>query len=184
MAPVPPPRSKSRETSNTNQERQVGAIFTHQQRFTDVISRSSPKTLKSKVHGDRAVYFEAGDEGTASSSGVAPRLIVSYGLGHVLNDLSASIWFFYAVIYCQQVLGIPPDTTGAVVLIGQVVDGLTTPLVGYASDHTRTPIGPRKPWHIFGVCCVAITFPLVFGGCSIGAEPGNALRAFCPPNSS
>lgn len=123
---------------------------------------------------------EAGDEGTASSSGVAPRLIVSYGLGHVLNDLSASIWFFYAVIYCQQVLGIPPDTTGAVVLIGQVVDGLTTPLVGYASDHTRTPIGPRKPWHIFGVCCVAITFPLVFGGCSIGAEPGNALRAFCP----
>ena len=60
---MPPPRSKSRETSNTNQERQVGAIFTHQQRFTDVIFRSSPKTLKSKVHGDRAVYFEAGDEG-------------------------------------------------------------------------------------------------------------------------
>jgi Na+/melibiose symporter-like transporter len=106
-------------------------------------------------------------------------LIASYGLGHVLNDLSASIWFFYAVVYSQQVLGLSEKLTGGIILIGQTVDGLTTPVVGYSSDHTKSFLGRRKPWYLFGVLCVVLTFPLVFGGCLFGASPDNALSALC-----
>ena len=107
------------------------------------------------------------------------QLVASYGFGHVLNDLSASIWFFYAVLYCQQVLELDEKLTGIIILIGQAVDGMTTPLVGYASDHTKTFLGARKPWHLFGVVCVAMTFPLVFGGCFVGATPSNFLSDLC-----
>jgi len=119
------------------------------------------------------------DEGAAAEP-LGWHLVFSYGLGHVLNDLSASIWFFYAVLYSQQVLDLSEKLTGGIILIGQTVDGLTTPLVGYASDHTRTFLGARKPWHLLGVVCVAFTFPVIFGGCMLGAtQDSPVLSKLC-----
>lgn len=139
-----------------------------------------------KTHGVMAAVTRseenserAAEKGEESSSKLGWKLVASYGLGHVLNDLSASIWFFYAVVYSQQVLGLSEKLTGGIILIGQTVDGLTTPVVGYSSDHTKSFLGRRKPWYLFGVLCVTLTFPLVFGGCMIGASPSNALSSMC-----
>ena len=126
-------------------------------------------TYRDDVSPCLADFASEGNFDEDKPSGSEPQLgwflTASYGSGHVLNDLSASMWFFYAVIYLQEVLALSEKTTGGIVLIGQVVDALTTPLVGYASDHTTTVFGSRKPWHLFGVISVALTFPLVFGGC-------------------
>jgi len=135
-----------------------------------------PVLVEANTVGDAV---DVAEEGRYAGAKLSKGLVFSYGLGHVLNDLCASMWFFYAVLYCQQVLGIDSDMTGVIVLIGQVVDGLTTPVVGYASDRTRTYFGARKPWHFFGAVCVALTFPFVFGGCFIGATPTNFLSGAC-----
>ena len=37
--------------------------------YSNDVSRSSPKTQKTKPHGDRAVYFDAGDEGKVRLEG-------------------------------------------------------------------------------------------------------------------
>ncbi|KAK3924930.1 Major facilitator superfamily domain-containing protein 12 [Frankliniella fusca] len=96
-----------------------------------------------------------------------PALTVSqkaaYGVGHVLNDICAALWFSYTLLFMQLVLKIPATTSGALLLVGQVVDALATPLVGYMSDKW----GSRKTWHLAGTVLVLVSFPLVFSECGV-----------------
>ena len=95
---------------------------------------------------------------------------LSYGVGHVLNDLCASMWFSHLLVFYQKVVELSSIGAGILLLIGQIVDGLATPLVGIESDRTKLPTyGKRKIWHLGGTIAVAITFPFIFNVC-IGCE--------------
>jgi Na+/melibiose symporter-like transporter len=95
----------------------------------------------------------------------------SYGVGHVLNDLSASMWFSYLLIYLHRVVGIQSNLAGYMMLIGQVADGFSTVFVGVESDRTNGffNYGQRKSWHLVGVIAVLMSFPFMFNLC-IGCE--------------
>lgn len=97
------------------------------------------------------------------------RLQLGYGIGHVLNDVCASLWFTYFLVFFHLVLEFSASQSGNLMLIGQVVDALATPFVGYHSDHTDNPIsikyGRRKLWHLFGTACVLVSFPFIFSEC-------------------
>lgn len=43
---------------------------------------------------------------------------LSYGVGHVLNDLSASMWFSYLLIYLHRVVNFENATAGYMMLLG------------------------------------------------------------------
>ncbi|KAA3675992.1 uncharacterized protein DEA37_0010631 [Paragonimus westermani] len=73
----------------------------------------------------------------------------SYAVGHVLNDLCASVWFTYTLVFFKFGVNVPTTLAGTVVLVGQLADGLATPLVGYFSDrshrdHSRPPYSPDQ----------------------------------------
>lgn len=51
------------------------------------------------------------------------------------------------------------------ILVGQVADGIFTPIVGLYSDKVKTRIGRRKPWYILGTIIVPICFFFVFEEC-------------------
>ncbi|GAA6073047.1 major facilitator superfamily domain-containing protein 12, partial [Tachysurus ichikawai] len=74
----------------------------------------------------------------------------TYAVGHVLNDLCASMWFTYLLLYYQSVLSFRDSNAGLLLLFGQIADGIATPLVGYESDRTRGigSYGKRKSWHL------------------------------------
>jgi len=76
--------------------------------------------------------------------------IWSYGVGHFQNDITATTLLNYMPLYLKNVVPIHADNPGyylgLVILIGQIVDGLVTPLVGAFSDRIHTRIGKRKPW--------------------------------------
>ena len=59
---------------------------------------------------------------------------------------------FYAVD-----LGLGLGLVGFVFVIGRLLDVITDPVIGYLSDKTKSRLGPRRPWLIFGVplFCVA-----------------------------
>lgn len=82
------------------------------------------------------------------------RLQFGYGIGHVLNDVCASLWFTYFLVFFHLVLEFSASQSGNLMLVGQVMDALSTPFVGYHSDHTDNHIsskyGKRKLWHLFG----------------------------------
>ncbi|XP_061172496.1 major facilitator superfamily domain-containing protein 12-like isoform X1 [Saccostrea echinata] len=92
---------------------------------------------------------------------------LGYSVGHVLNDLTASVWFSYLIVYFHQVMNFNNNLAGYLMLIGQVSDALFTPFIGYESDNTRgfCRLGKRKSWHLVGTICVACSYPFVFNDC-------------------
>ena len=99
---------------------------------------------------------------------------LSYGVGHVLNDLCSAMWFSHLLVYFDKVVELSATEAGILLLIGQIVDGLATPVVGIESDSTSiTNYGKRKLWHLGGTIAVVFTFPFIFNLC-IGCE--NASR--------
>lgn len=53
---------------------------------------------------------------------------------------------FYAVE-----LGLGLGLVGAVFVFGRILDVITDPIIGYLSDKTNTPLGPRRPWMIISM---------------------------------
>ncbi|CAL8071433.1 unnamed protein product [Calicophoron daubneyi] len=70
--------------------------------------------------------------------GLCWRIRWGYAVGHVLNDLCASVWFTYTLVYFKFAVGVPTTLAGFIVLIGQIADGLATPVVGFLSDKCTT----------------------------------------------
>ncbi|XP_019368815.1 PREDICTED: major facilitator superfamily domain-containing protein 12 [Gavialis gangeticus] len=116
---------------------------------------------------------------------LSARARLSYAVGHVLNDLCASMWFTYLLAYAHAVLGYSSAAAGALLLTGQVADGVCTPLVGYESDRSAGcgRYGRRKSWHLAGTICVLLTFPFIFNpclGCQESTPQWAALFYFIP----
>lgn len=110
---------------------------------------------------------------------------LSYSVGHFLNDLCASMWFTYLLVYYHSVLGFNNTVAGVLLLVGQIADGICTPLIGYESD--RTPgcrnYGKRKSWHLVGTVSVLLSFPFIFNpcmGCAEGTPQWVGLVYFIP----
>lgn len=83
---------------------------------------------------------------------------VFYGFGHIYNDLCAAMWFSYTLFYLQIVVQLESTTAGLLVMLGQVVDSLATPLAGCVVDRTKAP----RVWHLAGTLSVAVGFTLIF----------------------
>ena len=59
---------------------------------------------------------------------------LAYGTGHILNDLCASMWFTYLLLFFEKVLSFNTLYSGVVLTTGQIADGIATLCVGYFSD--------------------------------------------------
>ena len=59
---------------------------------------------------------------------------LGYGAGHIFNDMSATMWFSYSVLFFHNVLNLSNTGAGLIVMVGQVVDGIASILVGALSD--------------------------------------------------
>ncbi|XP_030751839.1 major facilitator superfamily domain-containing protein 12-like [Sitophilus oryzae] len=83
---------------------------------------------------------------------------ISFGLGHIFNDLCAAIWFSYMLFYLHVVLNLESTTAGMLLMLGQLVDAIATPLAGWAIDYT----GNKRILHFGGTIAVATGFSLIF----------------------
>lgn len=87
-----------------------------------------------------------------------------YSIGHFLNDCCASMWFTYLLMFFKKVIKLSASEAAALMLIGQVVDGCFTPIIGILSDRFKAiPIyTQRKSWHLLGTCLTAISFIFIY----------------------
>ena len=104
--------------------------------------------------------------GRGAGRGARGRRRLGYAAGHALNDGCAAVWFTYALSYLAAVAGVGQREAGALVLLGQLVDGFATPVVGLLCDTSPScgGFGRRRPYHLAGVVLVAGSFPFIFGG--------------------
>uniref|UniRef100_T2MBB1 Uncharacterized MFS-type transporter C19orf28 n=1 Tax=Hydra vulgaris TaxID=6087 RepID=T2MBB1_HYDVU len=112
------------------------------------------------------------------------KLKFCYGVGHVLNDLTAAMWFSYMLIFMHKVVAFTNVNAGFIILAGQIADALATTFVGYQSDTTvNVKYGRRKIWHLLGVICVAISFPFIFSLCisnCANSSPSSLMIYYIP----
>ena len=107
---------------------------------------------------------------TLTKNEKVPLLIkLAYGTGHVLNDMCASMWFTYLLIFFHKVLKFDHVIAGGLLTIGQLADGLSTLFIGSISDRESfafcSRYGNRKTWHLIGTVCVLCSFAFIYSKC-------------------
>jgi Na+/melibiose symporter-like transporter len=68
-------------------------------------------------------------KGRARDRDLGTGRMLGYAVGHFFNDLCASMWFTYLMIYLENVIQMHSYKAGMLMLIGQV--GLREKLVDY-----------------------------------------------------
>lgn len=108
-------------------------------------------------------------------------LALRYGAGYVgiaLVTQTMLLWlaYFYAP---PPESGLPAQLpvawVGWALLAGRIVDGVADPLVGAWSDATRTRLGRRRPFLLWGALPLALTFALLWWVPSSLPEAGRLL---------
>ena len=72
------------------------------------------------------------------------------------------------LFFLTNVIGLKPALAGIVILISEIWDAVSDPLMGVIGDNTRTRLGRRRPYILLSGCLLAVAFALVF--LPIGAE--------------
>mmetsp|Transcript_21783 Transcript_21783/g.26649 ORF Transcript_21783/g.26649 Transcript_21783/m.26649 type:complete len:637 (-) Transcript_21783:429-2339(-) len=70
---------------------------------------------------------------SSSSSSISNLVKLGYSFGHAQNDLCGAMYFSYLLVFLEGI-GLSPSDAGKVLIVGQLVDGMCTPIVGYISD--------------------------------------------------
>ncbi|MDL2225072.1 MFS transporter [Eubacteriales bacterium OttesenSCG-928-M02] len=87
---------------------------------------------------------------------------IAYGVGDVCMGGTFNIINLFYGIFLTDMIGLPPLYVMPILLIARVYDAITDPVMGYLSDRTKTRIGRRRPYLLWGVPMVFIAMVLVF----------------------
>ncbi len=99
--------------------------------------------------------------------------LAAYGLPAFGLEATVFMSSLYLVKFATGSLAIAPVVVGLILGIGRLWDAVSDPLVGYASDRTRTALGRRRPWMLVGAPLLAAAFAALW--MEIG-EPGSLTR--------
>lgn len=104
----------------------------------------------------QATHYE-----TAPEDRIPFRHKVIYGLGAFVNNTLADA-IGRMMIVLNLGLGMSPALVGLLGALPRLTDALTDPLMGYASDNTRSRWGRRRPYIFVGAISVAIVFTILW----------------------
>lgn len=91
------------------------------------------------------------------------RTKLAFGIGSAAEIIALYAVSSFALIYYNQILGVPAHWIGIAISISLVLDGLTEPLVGSWSDRTRnSKLGRRHPWMYGAPIPIALSFYGIF----------------------
>lgn len=104
------------------------------------------------------------------------KLPVSVKLGYGVCDLGGNLFFtvigFWLLNFLTDTVGLAAGLAGLTIAIGKIWDAVTDPMTGYLSDRTKSRLGRRRPWMLFGSVPLFITMILMFTNPSLFAGAG------------
>jgi Na+/melibiose symporter-like transporter len=92
--------------------------------------------------------------------GLAGKLF--YGFGSIAYGVKDSSISTFLLIFYNQVVGLPAQWVGGVIMAALILDAFLDPVIGQVSDHWRSPWGRRHPFMYFSAVPVALFFILLW----------------------
>jgi GPH family glycoside/pentoside/hexuronide:cation symporter len=83
---------------------------------------------------------------------------LSYGIGTIGTSATGSLLAFLFLYFLTDVAGISAALAGSILMIGQISDAVSDPIIGLLSDRTRSNWGRRYPWIIAGAVPFGLSF--------------------------
>ena len=83
---------------------------------------------------------------------------LAYAVGAAATNLKVRALSTFLVIFYNQVVGLPPQTVGAILMFALVIDAIVDPVVGQISDNFRSRWGRRHPFMLASALPYAIAF--------------------------
>lgn len=83
---------------------------------------------------------------------------LAYGAGDLSPGIATIILSFFQLFFLSTVAGLNIGVAGTILLAAKVWDAISDPFMGWLSDRTRSRMGRRRPWLLYG----AVPFGLVF----------------------
>lgn len=101
-----------------------------------------------------------------AQAGAAPpltrRFKMAYGLGSMAEAVVYSSTTQFAMLFYNQVRGLPAAWVGAAIAAGLMVNAVIDPVIGSWSDRTRSRLGRRHPFMFAAILPVALAFYGIF----------------------
>ncbi len=95
-----------------------------------------------------------------------------FALGELLGGGSFMIISLLYAFFLTDVQLMDPKRVALLLLIGKMVDGAVDPFLGWLSDHTKSRFGRRRPYFLFGILPVFITFTLLWSSFQFSTDLG------------
>jgi oligogalacturonide transporter len=86
------------------------------------------------------------------------KMKIGFGVGDIYGGGSLVIIGFYYLYFLTDVVRINPALAGIVFLVSKVWDAISDPLMGIISDRTRSRWGRRRPYFLFGIVLIFLSF--------------------------
>ncbi len=87
-------------------------------------------------------------------------------LGYGICDLGGNLFFtimgFYLLYFMTDVVGLAAGLAGTALMVGKIWDAITDPAVGYLSDRTKSSMGRRRPFMLWGAFGLLISMTVMF----------------------
>jgi GPH family glycoside/pentoside/hexuronide:cation symporter len=74
----------------------------------------------------------------------------AYGVGGLGGGLVRNMIGLYLLFYYADIIGLSPAYVSLAIMIGNIWDAVTDPLMGFISDHTHTRLGRRRVYLLWG----------------------------------
>ncbi|MEO0409942.1 MAG: MFS transporter, partial [Cyanobacteria bacterium P01_A01_bin.135] len=87
---------------------------------------------------------------------------LAYGAGGIGSSATGSMLVFFFLFFLTDVAGLSPALAGSVLLLGQVSDAISDPVIGLLSDRTQSRWGRRYPWILLGALPFGLSFALLW----------------------
>ncbi|MEB3325235.1 MAG: MFS transporter [Cyanobacteriota bacterium] len=101
-------------------------------------------------------------EPALASPGARSRLMIAYGFGDAGTGMAAGLIGFYLFVFYTSAAGLAPWMAGLVLMLARLWDAINDPIVGWLSDRTRHPTGPRLPWMVWSAIPLGAAMALMW----------------------
>ena len=107
------------------------------------------------------------NEDNQDGEALSLRTKIGYGAGHVFNDMVTVLLYGYRLVFLKYIIHMTDFDSGLIISSGQIIDGLSTALIGLLIDldnnfYLYDKYGKRKLWHLIGTVFAVISFPFLF----------------------